>query len=57
MVVPVIEKWNFSEGAPPVSAEEAVDELGRRIADGELESWLTSSTGRSLAVVTNTERA
>lgn len=57
MVVPVIEKWAFSEGAPPVSAEEAVDELGRRIADGELESWLTSSLGRSLAVVTNTERA
>ncbi|SOD88007.1 hypothetical protein [Streptomyces sp. Ag109_G2-15] len=53
----MIETWAFSENALPVSADEAVEELGRRIADGKLESWLTSSTGRSLAVVTNTERA
>ncbi|MHA5051078.1 hypothetical protein [Streptomyces sp. SD15] len=53
----MIETWAFSEGALPVIAEEAVEELGRRIADGKLESWLTSSTGRCLGVVTNTERA
>ncbi|MFI1170027.1 hypothetical protein [Streptomyces melanogenes] len=53
----MIETWAFGEGALPVTADEAVHELGRRIADGHLESWLTSSTGRCLAVTTNTDRA
>ncbi|MFE6664906.1 hypothetical protein ACFVFH_15280 [Streptomyces sp. NPDC057697] len=53
----MIETWAFSEGALPVTAEEAVEELRGRAAEGKLESWLTSSTGRQLAVVTNTERA
>ncbi|MFB7914813.1 hypothetical protein [Streptomyces sp. NPDC056061] len=53
----MIETWAFIEGTAPVTADEAVDELGSRIAAGKLESWLTSSTGRRLAVVTNTERA
>ncbi|WP_329533141.1 hypothetical protein OG568_24795 [Streptomyces sp. NBC_01450] len=55
----VIEAWSFNkgEGALPVRAEAAVEELGRRIADGKLESWPHSSAGRHLAVTTNTERA
>ncbi|MGW4030138.1 hypothetical protein ACWEFL_12575 [Streptomyces sp. NPDC004838] len=51
------ETWAFREGAPPVTADEAVEEIGRRMTAGTCESWLTSSTGRRLAVVTNTERA
>lgn len=55
----MIEAWSFNkgEGALPVRAEAAVEELGRRIADGKLESWPHSSAGRHLAVTTNTERA
>ncbi|MFS8095610.1 hypothetical protein LFM09_00560 [Lentzea alba] len=36
---------------------EVVASLRARIGDGHLETWLTSSCGRSLAFVTNTERA
>lgn len=40
-----------------VTAEEAGAVLGWRIAEGRLETWLTSSAGRLLSVVSNTERA
>ncbi|QKG20111.1 hypothetical protein [Actinomadura verrucosospora] len=52
------ESWKFDEdGAETLAADETVDELGARIGRGILESWLISSSGRLLAVVTNTERA
>lgn len=50
------ESWSFNESKAPVAADEALDVLCRRIAEGRLESWLASSSGRLLAVVTNTER-
>ncbi|XVQ10993.1 hypothetical protein ACQP1W_52320 [Spirillospora sp. CA-255316] len=53
----MVESWTFSDGAQPVSPEAAVRGLRKRIAEGRLESWLTSSSGRKLAVVSNTERA
>lgn len=37
--------------------EVVLEILRARIGRGQLETWLTSSSGRSLAVVTNTERA
>lgn len=47
----------FDDGSSPVAADAAIRELRARIGSGELESWLTSTSGRMLAVVTNTERA
>ncbi|GGX00359.1 hypothetical protein GCM10010297_22970 [Streptomyces malachitofuscus] len=41
----------------PVSSAVVPEALRSRIDSGQLETWLTSPYGRSLAVVTNTERA
>ncbi|AYC42137.1 hypothetical protein [Streptomyces griseorubiginosus] len=49
--------WLDGDSAPPLSAAEALDLLRGRIAAGLLETWLGSSEGRALALVTNTERA
>ncbi|WP_369388541.1 hypothetical protein AB5J72_13840 [Streptomyces sp. CG1] len=51
------ETWTFAGEPMSVTAEEAVVALRRRIAEGSLETWLTSSAGRLLTVVSNTERA
>lgn len=50
------ESWRFDGGAP-LTPDAAVEELRARSGRGTLESWLTSSSGRLLAVVTNTRRA
>ncbi|MEV4671260.1 MULTISPECIES: hypothetical protein [Actinomadura] len=50
------ESWRF-DGAAPLTPDAAIDELRARIGRGTLEFWLTSSSGRLLAVVTNTRRA
>lgn len=41
----------------PVPSGMVLEALRSRIDNGRLETWLTSSSGRSLAFVTNTERA
>ncbi|MEU8958024.1 hypothetical protein AB0C93_27400 [Streptomyces sp. NPDC048518] len=55
------ESWVIEEGngdtSGPVSSAAAPAALRARIDAGRLETWLTSSSGRSLAFVTNTERA
>ncbi|MFE6978866.1 hypothetical protein [Streptomyces sp. NPDC057682] len=51
------ENWTLTDGGPTVPADEAVAELRRRTDAGAHESWFTSTDGRSLAFVTNTERA
>ncbi|MGW6024236.1 hypothetical protein [Streptomyces sp. NPDC055099] len=54
----VIESWVINDGSPaPVASETVLESLRSRIDSGQLETWLTSSSGRSLAFVTNTERA
>ncbi|MFI9470011.1 hypothetical protein ACIHBQ_21395 [Streptomyces sp. NPDC052492] len=54
----VIESWVISDDAPvSVSSEMVSEALRSRTDSGQLETWLTSSSGRSLAFVTNTERA
>ncbi|MER6602103.1 hypothetical protein ACWDBC_31900 [Streptomyces parvus] len=54
----MIEPWVINDGSPvPVSSETVLKALRPRIDRGQLETWLTSSSGRSLAFVTNTERA
>ncbi|MER7811850.1 hypothetical protein [Streptomyces sp900116325] len=54
----MIESWVIDGGITvPVLSEMVLQTLRARIADGVLETWLTSSSGRSLAFVTNTERA
>jgi hypothetical protein len=54
----VIESWVINDGSPvPVSSAVVPERLRSRIDSGQIETWLTSSSGRSLAVVTNTERA
>ena len=40
-----------------VSSEVVLEVLRSRIDSGQFETWLTSSSGRSLAFVTNKERA
>jgi hypothetical protein len=53
----VAESWKFDGDPATLTADAAIDQLRARIANETLESWLTSSSGRLLAVVTNTERA
>lgn len=54
----VIEPWVINDGSPvPVSSETVLEVLRSRIDRGRLETWLTSSSGRSLVFVTNAERA
>ncbi|RKE22092.1 hypothetical protein [Streptomyces sp. TLI_171] len=53
----MIESWAFDDGTAVASAGAALLQLRERIAAGQLETWLTSSSGRSLAVISNTERA
>lgn len=54
----VIESWVINGDSPvPVSSEVVLEALRSRIDSGQLETWLASSSGRSLAFVTNTERA
>ncbi|MEU9670499.1 hypothetical protein AB0E25_33995 [Streptomyces bobili] len=54
----MIESWVINDDSPvPVSSEVVQEALRARIDSGHLETWLTSSSGRSLAFVTNTERA
>jgi len=53
----MLDSWVFNDGTAASSADAAVQDLRERIAAGRLENWLTSSTGRSLGVISNTERA
>ena len=54
----VIESWVINGDSPvPVSSEVVLEALRARIDSGQLETWLASWSGRSLAFVTNTERA
>lgn len=53
----MIESWVIKgDSLVPVSSEVVLEALRSRIDSGQLETWLTSSSGRSLAFVTNTER-
>ncbi len=54
----VIESWAIHDDSPvPVSSVMVLEALRSRIDSGQLGTWLTSSSGRSLAFVTTTERA
>ncbi|MFE6719478.1 hypothetical protein ACFVDU_18105 [Streptomyces albidoflavus] len=54
----MIESWVINDDSPvPVSSGMVLEALRSRIDSGQFEAWLTSSSGRSLAFVTNTERA
>uniref|UniRef100_A0AAU3I9K8 Immunity protein Imm1 n=1 Tax=Streptomyces sp. NBC_01393 TaxID=2903851 RepID=A0AAU3I9K8_9ACTN len=53
----MVESWIFIDSAVPASAATALDVLQERIAAGQFETWLTSSRGRSLAIISNTDRA
>jgi hypothetical protein len=54
----VSESWVISDDSPvPVSPEVVLKALQSRIDGGRLETWQTSSSGRSLAFVANAERA
>lgn len=50
------ESWKLDDGGA-IGPDAVVGELRARIGRGTLETWLTSSSGRLLAVVTNTRRA
>lgn len=51
------ESWGFAGDTVAVSADVVAEAVRARIADGKLESLLESSAGRTLFVVSNTERA
>lgn len=53
----MIESWALIGSSEKSSPEAVLDRLRARVAGGQLETWLTSSAGRLLAVVTNSERA
>ncbi|MFD7874349.1 hypothetical protein ACFV5G_09540 [Streptomyces sp. NPDC059766] len=54
----VIESWVINDGSTvPVSSEVVLETLRARVDTSELETWLSSSSGRLLAFVTNSERA
>ncbi|MDK0521237.1 hypothetical protein [Streptomyces sp. ML-6] len=52
-----MESWTLTDGAAPVAADTVTEVLRSRITAGKLDAWLESASGRSLAVVSNTERA
>ncbi|MFD8425228.1 hypothetical protein [Streptomyces sp. NPDC059466] len=51
------ESWVIDDSTAVLSAEAVLETLRARIGEGELDTWLTSSSDRRLAVVTNTKRA
>ncbi|PZT71733.1 MULTISPECIES: hypothetical protein [unclassified Streptomyces] len=52
------ESWVFDDDRSVSASAAGVAEILRaRMAAGRLETWLASSSGRALALVTNTERA
>ncbi|GHI83377.1 hypothetical protein Sxan_07410 [Streptomyces xanthophaeus] len=52
------ESWVIDDDNPvPVSSEVVLGAVRARIGSDRLETWLTSPSGRSLAFVTNTQRA
>ncbi|MGW4307323.1 hypothetical protein [Streptomyces californicus] len=51
------ESWKIEAADALLSPGAVVEALRARTADGLLETWLTSSSGRSLALVSNTVRA
>ncbi|MFF3017226.1 hypothetical protein [Streptomyces sp. NPDC057939] len=54
----MIESWVINDDSlVPVSSAVVLEALRSRIDSGQLETWLTSSSGRSPAFVANTERA
>ncbi|MFF9076525.1 hypothetical protein ACF1FX_30535 [Streptomyces sp. NPDC014646] len=54
----MIESWVIDDGGTaPVASEAVVEILRSRIGEGRRETWLTGSSGRLSAFVTNTERA
>jgi hypothetical protein len=54
----VVESWVINDDSPvPVSSEAVSEALRSRVDSGQRETWLVSSSGRSLVFVTNTERA
>ncbi|MFB7244316.1 hypothetical protein CW362_24295 [Streptomyces populi] len=54
----MVESWVINDGGTvPVSSEVVLETLRARVDRRQLETWLSSSLGRSLAFVTNTDRA
>jgi len=54
----MVESWVIDDGGTvPVSSEGVPETFRARIDGGRRETWLISSAGRSLAFVTNTDRA
>jgi hypothetical protein len=51
------EGWRLDDGSAPLTAEQAVALIRRRVHEGLLETWLRHDTGRALAVVSNRDRA
>ncbi|MBK0374615.1 hypothetical protein I3215_17170 [Streptomyces sp. RB110-1] len=51
------ESWKIEAADALLSPDAVVEAVRARTADGLLETWLTSSSGRSLALVSNTVRA
>jgi hypothetical protein len=57
MLAPMVDSWVFDDGAAAATPDTTLRELRERIAAGRLESWLTSTAGQSLGIISNTERA
>ncbi|MFJ8085315.1 hypothetical protein ACIQ6Y_32500 [Streptomyces sp. NPDC096205] len=53
----MVETWVLGDETVPTSTPTVLEMLQERIRAGLLETWLTSSSGRSLAFMSNTERA
>ncbi|MCX2927024.1 hypothetical protein [Streptomyces sp. NEAU-W12] len=53
----MIGSWAFCDGTGPTSPAAAIEALRERISAGRPEASPTSSSGRSLAFISNTERA
>ncbi|MEU5164489.1 hypothetical protein AB0G74_33380 [Streptomyces sp. NPDC020875] len=51
------ETWTVGPDPAPVAPGDVPELLRARAGRGELETWLTSSAGRSLAVLSNNRRA
>lgn len=51
------EQWHLSEDARPVEAPNVAELIERRVSTGRMTTWLESSRGRKIALVSNGSRA
>ena len=53
----VQEQWHLSDQPGPVEADSIAETIERRVSQGTMTTWLESSRGRTISLVSNGSRA